>query len=385
MYKEGNSYCKKVYLGKDCNGKKKYKKFKATTQKELNKKIIEFKKALDTGLDVQKSTDTLKVWSVRYLNSLEKDVDNNNLSLSEFKTKKARIEYFLQYKGGILAVARLCDILPIHIQPAIDDLYKRNPYTNKESSKRTISRYIFTLANVFDFAKAQRAYNFPNPCDSVKNHKNANQKEVTALNSRSISLVMTTEHRAKTPANIMLMAGLRRGELTSLTWDSVDLSNKVIYISAAYDFKNHNNKSPKTEAGVRKIYICDYLVDLLKEAKSRSTGKYVIEKSRGGGRMTEQAWHRMMESYMIALRKADEETENNTGEYFEEFTLHQLRHTYCSLLYWSGVDTKTAQSLMGHSDYCVTENTYTHATDSAKFLKAVELQNKYIKERLIEK
>ena len=69
-------------------------------------------------------------------------------------------------------------------------------------------------------------------------------------------------------------------------------------------------------------------------------------------------------------------------ESFEEFTIHQLRHTYCSMLQWSGVDIKTAQELMGHSEYEVTANIYTHVNDEQK-RKAVDLQNEYIKNYLI--
>ena len=44
-------------------------------------------------------------------------------------------------------------------------------------------------------------------------------------------------------------------------------------------------------------------------------------------------------------------------------TLHQLRHAYASLLCESGVDEKTAQKLMGHSDITTTLRIYTHLRD----------------------
>lgn len=41
-------------------------------------------------------------------------------------------------------------------------------------------------------------------------------------------------------------------------------------------------------------------------------------------------------------------------------TPHVCRHTYCSNMARSGMNPKTLQYLMGHSDIGVTLNTYTH-------------------------
>ena len=41
-------------------------------------------------------------------------------------------------------------------------------------------------------------------------------------------------------------------------------------------------------------------------------------------------------------------------------TPHVCRHTYCSKKARQGMNPKTLQYIMGHSDICVTYNTYTH-------------------------
>ena len=43
-----------------------------------------------------------------------------------------------------------------------------------------------------------------------------------------------------------------------------------------------------------------------------------------------------------------------------KITPHVCRHTYCSIMAKSGMNPKTLQYLMGHSDIGVTLNTYTH-------------------------
>lgn len=52
------------------------------------------------------------------------------------------------------------------------------------------------------------------------------------------------------------------------------------------------------------------------------------------------------------------------------------------MLQWSGVDIKTAQELMGHSEYGVTANIYTHVDEATKN-NAAMLQDKFIKETLV--
>ena len=41
---------------------------------------------------------------------------------------------------------------------------------------------------------------------------------------------------------------------------------------------------------------------------------------------------------------------------------HDLRHSYCTMLYDAGVDLKTAMKWMGHADQEMTMRVYTHLT-----------------------
>ena len=55
-------------------------------------------------------------------------------------------------------------------------------------------------------------------------------------------------------------------------------------------------------------------------------------------------------------------------------THHVYRHTYCSNMAKSGMNSKTLQYLMGHSDISVTMNVYTHISfdDAEEELKRME-------------
>ena len=59
-------------------------------------------------------------------------------------------------------------------------------------------------------------------------------------------------------------------------------------------------------------------------------------------------------------------------------TPHVCRHTYCSNMARSGMNPKTLQYLMGHSEIGVTMNTYTHLglEDATDELRRVEDLNR---------
>lgn len=51
------------------------------------------------------------------------------------------------------------------------------------------------------------------------------------------------------------------------------------------------------------------------------------------------------------------------------FTPHELRHTFCTLLFEAGVDVVTARDQMGHKDITVTQGIYTHLGKTMKAKK----------------
>ena len=62
----------------------------------------------------------------------------------------------------------------------------------------------------------------------------------------------------------------------------------------------------------------------------------------------------------------------------ETFTPHQLRHTFCTLMYFAGVSVLTARDQMGHKDISVTLGIYT-ALDKKFKKKKINRLDAYLK------
>lgn len=177
-------------------------------------------------------------------------------------------------------------------------------------------------------------------------HRNLTEKE--------ISLICSTPHRMQPAALIMLYAGLRRGEVLALSTDDIDYVARTITINKAVRFDSNQPiiSTPKTANGNRIIPIFSSLRPFL--SIKRNTGILITTKS--GGYMTDTAFRRCWDSYLLHLSKA--------AGHPVSIRPHDLRHTYCTMLRDSGVDMHQAMIWMGHADEKMILRVYDHVTDS---------------------
>lgn len=176
---------------------------------------------------------------------------------------------------------------------------------------------------------------------------------------------------------VMLYAGLRRGEVMALDVDrDVDFVAKTLTVREAVRFGLDGKPiicRPKTEAGFRTIP----LLDILSRELQGHHG--LICTSADGELMTESAWKRGWNSYLNALG----ETLNGcprrwpaSGPWHPvSIRAHDLRHSYCTMLYDAGVDLKTAMLWMGHDDQTMTMQIYTHLTQTRRLEAEAALRN----------
>ena len=183
-----------------------------------------------------------------------------------------------------------------------------------------------------------------------------------ALDEKEISLILSTPHRFRLAVLCMLYAGLRRGEVLALSSDDVDLDRNIIHINKAVRFESNQPLivSPKTSAGVRDVPI----LSALRPSLVNHTG--LIAPSASGSVMSESAFDRAWQSYLLALSSA--------AGHPVSIRCHDLRHTYCTMIISAGVSIKQAMLWLGHADEKMILRVYDHvqASRTAASIEQVE-------------
>jgi len=136
-----------------------------------------------------------------------------------------------------------------------------------------------------------------------------------------------------------LHTGFRTSELLSLTWADVDFRRRVITVRAAYAKNGESRGVPMN----------DVLTMALKEVRMNAPGDVVFCNYKG--------------TPYRSFRSAFERAVCKAG--LEDFTFHDLRHTFASRLVMAGVDLPTVKELMGHKDITMTLR-YTHLSSDHK-------------------
>ncbi len=184
------------------------------------------------------------------------------------------------------------------------------------------------------------------------------------------NLLINSTHKYAPFFILMRYTGMRKEEIIPLTVDDVDLKNKTISINKAVVLL-HNQPIVKTTKNnrVRTIPILDNIYDIVVNLVNNSKNGLLFVKEKDGKMLTDVAVRRHLESFLYSINK---NKENNI-----KFTCHQLRHSYCTMLYYAGVKIKKAQVLMGHASASMVYEVYTHLDEQRE--NADDLINNYIK------
>jgi len=153
---------------------------------------------------------------------------------------------------------------------------------------------------------------------------------------------------ARSIALLLVLTGLRIGELLALRWKSVDLAGRTLRVAeTVYD--GHFD-APKTERSARTIPLGDETCAVLRRlCPGQPKGNELIFSTETGQPLNR---HNLLRRH---LRPACEKVG------LQGITWHSLRHSHATLLDATGAPLGTVQALLGHSTSEITREVYLHA------------------------
>ena len=176
---------------------------------------------------------------------------------------------------------------------------------------------------------------------------------------------------------LAITLGLRRAEVCGLSWDDVDFDGMVISVRRSYDHFG-DLKSTKTKAGTRNLPMASFVARALRrhrDAQARLLSNLAGEDGEPL-RQTEET------PVMVNFKGARVNPNNFAAHWRRDrqalgvdgWCLHELRHSYLSMLALEGVHPKVMQDLAGHADSRTTMDIYTHVNMSQKRCAADALE-----------
>jgi len=296
--------------------------FYGATEREINKKILEYKTKVTKGRPFIVVSD--EWWE-------EAEPKLSFQTVASYKrAKKAADEYF--------GMTPIKEIVPKDVLRFLTIFVKQGYSQHVVANQRLILNLIFKHAVMQD----DLMYN---PCSAVDIPKGLPKTPRTAATETDEQIVRRSSDKWLFPF-IALMTGMRKAEILALQWKDIDFDKNIINVTKAVYFE-HNKpkiKEPKTEAGVRMVPLLQPLKEVLTPLK-QSANSYLISLDGGKTPIEAKQYTNLYSQY-----------QKDTGI---TCTAHQLRHSFATIAFECGLEPKTVQEILGHKQLSTTMDIYT--------------------------
>lgn len=321
------------------------KQFYGKTRPEVQKKVKQALRELEQGVAIEKPDQALEAFMRNWLEH-KRDI-----------RVSTRVKYDQLMRVHIIpALGRLTlkKVTPQIVHDFLNDMLDGGLSTNSVKMLQGLLHQVLEEALNLDLVVR-------NVCDRVKPPKVVSRQSIALNEEQLLRLLRTAEgERLEKFVMLAMATGMRRGELLALKWDDLDLENRVLRVRRTGDYvygHGYVENGPKTESGIREILLPIFIVEMLlnhQEDQRQAREKYgsswiemgYVFTGIKGGRLNSRYALRM---YDRLLQKAG----------LPHIRIHDLRHSYSTLMAAMKVHGKVVQEILGHSDYRLTMNVYT--------------------------
>lgn len=247
----------------------------------------------------------------------------------------------------------------------------------------TAKRIYNIMQSIFGFAVDQN-YIKESPCNKVilpkKKYSEDNQRKYLTEDELPRFLRLFNGYSVmNTIVKLLLITGLRSGELLGLQWSDINFNEKTISVNhnLADVAGKHWLTTPKTRTSKRTIPFGETVESLLLEHKEHQEELIQL--------FGKEFEHPEMVFTSDTGQYKDRCNLNTTfrkflkGTEFEFMTLHCLRHCNATILINSGIDIKLVSEHLGHSTINTTGNIYADVLESSKRKISTIVENVFIK------
>ena len=305
---------------------------------------------------------TLEEFYQQYRDAKESTVKPNTLQTqdSEFKVI-SNVEYAAGQRFGEL---KLSEIEPEHIRILQREL-------GKVRTSKTVNLYTTLVNSVMHAALNERIISW-NPCNPVKALRRTEPKAADtvhrALSPEETAAFITAAEQAESwytrLFKVLLYTGARVGEVAAIS--PADIRGDVLHIARTVTKGKYEGAyigdSTKTESGKRDIPLNDEAKAAIKEQIAINTDLFDHGIQQLNKPIFRSAFGRL--ASVSAVSKEIEKICGAAG--IERFTAHSFRHTFATRAIESGMDYKTLQTILGHSNIGMTLGLYAHVTEKTK-------------------
>ncbi|MBP3854875.1 MAG: site-specific integrase [Ruminiclostridium sp.] len=333
-------YEARMPLGKDENGKRRYRSYYGNTVEEAEFKLLAEREPVVVPASLTEMT--VKELTLEYISAIRPRLKESSEVNYRMKAEKHIIPAF----GNM----NCCLLKANDVYAFIEDKLKSG------LSARYVTDIIVLLKSIYRYAA--RVYGISNCLEGIVMPKRTKPEIILLSKSEQARLMAYLNEDFDLNAlgiALSLYTGIRIGELCALQWKDVDLTNRTITVRKTVQrIKNYDGKSktklvitePKSASSVRVIPIPDFLVAMLERFKD-SAEKYVLSDN------CKPVEPRTLQYRFAAILKKA----NLPSVHF-----HSLRHAFATNCVALGFDIKTLSEILGHSSVEITLNRYVHSS-----------------------